>query len=274
MEKLIITVAPTGSIPRKSKTPHVPVTPQEIADCALRCEDAGASILHIHVRDEHENPSDDPELFARVINRLRGRTDLILQVSTGGRAGAGLESRKKRLQFGPEMASLTPGSVNFPDSAYVNPPDLVEALAREMEHLGIKPEMEVFDLSMIDNAVRLQEKGMARAPLHFNFVMGLPWAMSAKVEHLVYCRSCLPWGSSWTVSGIGPAQLLLGVHSVLMGGHVRVGLEDNIYFRKGQLATNEQLVRRMAEISGTVGREVASPDEARKILGMKKEGRP
>ena len=268
MEKLIITAAPTGSVPRKSRTPHVPVTPQEIADCALRCEEAGASILHIHVRDAQENPSDDPELFAGVLDKLRGKTGLILQISTGGRAGTDIDSRTKRLRFSPEMASLTTGSVNFPTTAYCNPPDLVTALAKEMKRLGIKPEMEVFDLSMIDNALRLQEKGLAQAPLHFNFVMGLPGAMSARVEHLVHCRSCLPQEATWTVSGIGPAQLSLGVHALLMGGHVRVGLEDNIYFKKGELATNEGLVRRMAEISRTLGREVATPNEARSILGL------
>jgi 3-keto-5-aminohexanoate cleavage enzyme len=268
VEKLIITAAPTGSLPRKSKTPHVPITPQEIADCALRCEDAGASILHIHVRDEQENPSDDPERFAAVFEKLKGRTELILQISTGGRAGTDLESRAKRLQLRPEMASLTTGSVNFPTSAYVNPPDLVEALAAEMKRLHIKPEMEIFDLSMIENALQLQKLGFAVAPLHFNFVMGLRGAMPARVEHLVHCRSCLPVDGTWTVSGIGRAQLPLGVHALLMGGNVRVGLEDNIYFQKGELATNQMLVKRMADLSRMLGRKVATPNEARHILSL------
>lgn len=274
MEKLIITVAPTGSVPKKSMTPHVPVTPQEIADCALRCEEVGASILHIHVRDEQENPSDEPRRFEAVLDRLQGRSNLILQISTGGRAGTDFESRRKRLLLGPEMASLTTGSVNFPTSAYVNPPDLVEALAQEMQRLHIKPEMEVFDLSMIDNGLRLQDKGLAQAPLHFNFVMGLRGAMPARLEHLVHCRFCLPAGATWTVSGIGAAQLTLGVHALLLGGHVRVGLEDNIYFQKGELASNERLVQRMAAISRTLGREVASPDEARRILSLGDRDQP
>lgn len=269
MEKLIITAAVTGSIPKKSKTPHVPTTPKEIAECALRCEDAGASILHIHVRDEQENPSDDPELFAKVMDRLQGRTGLILQVSTGGRAGTDLDSRTRRLQTNPEMASLTTGSVNFPTSVYANPPDLIQALAQAMLRRGIKPEMEIFDLSMIENALNLEREGLAQPPLHFNFVMGLPGAMPAKIEHLIHCRSCLPAGATWTVSGIGPAQLRLGVHALLMGGHVRVGLEDNIYYRKGELATNEQLVQRMVDLSRTLGRETASPQEARRILNLK-----
>ena len=268
MDKLIITAAVTGSVPTKSKTPHVPITPEEIAECALRCEDAGASILHIHVRDEQEHPSDDPERFARVLDQLTGRTRMILQVSTGGRAGTDLESRTRRLETSPEMASLTTGSVNFPHHVYVNSPDLIRSLAREMLRRNTKPEMEIFDLSMIENALNLERDGLARAPLHFNFVMGLPGAMPARVEHLVHCRSCLPPEATWTVSGIGPAQLTLGVHALLMGGHVRVGLEDNIYFRKGELASNEMLVQRMVELSRTLGREVATPDEARAILHL------
>ncbi len=268
MEKLIITVAPTGSVPRKKDNPHLPVSPDEIAECALRCEEEGASILHIHVRDEEENPSDDPWRFAQVVDRLQGRTRLILQISTGGRAGADLSSRIQRLQVPAEMASLTTGSVNFPNMAYVNPPDLVEALAAEMKRHGIKPEMEIFDVSMIYNALRLQEAGLADPPLHFNFVLGLRGAIPATIEQLVHLRSCIPPRSTWTVSGIGASQLPMGVHAILMGGHVRVGLEDNIYYRKGELASNEELVRRMVKLSRELGREVATPEEARKILGL------
>ncbi len=268
MEKLIITVAPTGSIPKKKNTPHVPVTIEEIVACALRCEDEGASIVHIHIRDEDQNPSDDPEIFHAVVNRIRERCNLIIQVSTGGRAGTGLESRIQRLQVRPEMASLTTGSVNFPNSAYVNPPDLIEALAKEMQRLEIKPEMEIFDLSMINNAVALGDRSLADRPLHFNFVMGLRGAMPAKIEHLAHLSTGLPAESTWTVSGIGAAQLVMNIHAVLMGGNVRVGLEDNIYYRKGELATNERLVQRIARLSKELGREVATPDEARKILGL------
>jgi 3-keto-5-aminohexanoate cleavage enzyme len=268
MEKLIITVAPTGSIPKKKDTPHVPVTIEEIVTCALRCEDEGASIVHIHIRDEYENSSDDPEIFNEIVNRIRERCNLIIQVSTGGRAGTGLESRIQRLQVRPEMASLTTGSVNFPNSVYANPPDLIEALAKEMQRLEIKPEMEIFDLSMINNAVALGERSLADRPLHFNFVMGLRGAMPAKIEHLVHLSTCLPAESTWTVSGIGAAQLIMNIHAVLMGGNVRVGLEDNIYYKKGELATNERLVQRIARLSKELGRAVATPDEARKILGL------
>ena len=265
-DKLIITVAPTGSVPKKAHTPHVPVTTDEIAADALRCETAGASILHIHTRDEQENPSDDPARFVEVVEALKGRTRLILQISTGGRAGVGFESRQKRLAAGGEMASLTTGSVNFPNSAYVNPPELIEGLAKEMLRLSIKPEIEVFDLSMLHNGIALFEKGLVPAPLHFNFVMGLKGAMPARVEHLVHLVGFLPKDATWNVSGVAAAQLPMAVHAILMGGHVRVGLEDNIYYRKGELATNERLVERIVQISRIIGREVATPDEARQIL--------
>jgi 3-keto-5-aminohexanoate cleavage enzyme len=267
-DKLIITVAPTGSVPKKEHTPHVPVTTKEIVADALRCEQAGASILHIHTRDEHENPSDDPARFAEVVDALKGRTELILQISTGGRAGVSFESRYKRLAAGGEMASLTTGSVNFPNSAYVNPPELIEGLAKEMQRLEIKPEIEVFDLAMLHNGVALFERGIVPAPLHFNFVMGLKGAMPARIEHLVHLVGCLPQRSTWSVSGVAVAQLPMAVHAILMGGHVRVGLEDNIYFRKGELATNQMLVERIVQIGRILGREVATPDEARQILNL------
>jgi len=268
LEKLIITVAPTGSVPRKKHNEYLPVTPTEIAECALRCEDAGASILHVHVRDELENPSDDPALFMEVVEKLKEKSELIIQISTGGRANATLDSRKARLEVPCEMASLTTGSVNFPNSVYSNPPDLVRSLAGEMKSRGIKPEMEIFDVSMIGAALSLRDEGLADDPLHFDFVMGLKGAQPATIEHLVYLRSLIPQDSTWTVAGIGRAQLVMGVHAILMGGHVRVGLEDNLYLRKGVLASNEMLVERIARISRELGRDVARPAEAREILHL------
>ena len=269
MEKLIITVAPTGSLPTKEQNPHVPITAQEIADCALRCEDAGASIFHIHARDENQKPSDDPERFAQVEKKLRGRTNLILQISTGARAGKDLESRRARLTVPCEMASLTTGSVNFPRSAYVNAPDLVDGLAEEMQKRKIKPEIEVFDTAMIGQALDMNKRGLIPSPLHFDFVMGLKNSQPATIRQLEYLVSMIPSGSTWTVAGVGRAQLVMGCHAILMGGHVRVGLEDNIYYRKGELATNEMLVERIARIAKEMEREVATPDEARGILGLK-----
>lgn len=273
MEKLIITVAPTGSIPKKSMNPHVPITPQEIVQDAIRCEAAGASIIHVHARNPlDESPSPDYRIFEEIVSGLRERTNLIVQISTGGRAGMDYQVRAERLKLRPEMASLTTGSVNFPNSVYANPPDLIENLARDMLKYGIKPEMEIFDTSMVSNALELVKKGLCSPPLHFDFVMGLKGAIPATIENLVHLRSLIPEGSTWSVAGIAQHQLTMGVHAILMGGHVRVGLEDNIYYKKGELATNPMLVERMVRIARELGREIASPQEARQILGLKTMG--
>jgi 3-keto-5-aminohexanoate cleavage enzyme len=270
MEKLIITVAPTGSLPTKEMTPHVPITPREIIEAGRRCEAAGASVFHIHARNPADaSPSTDFAIFEEIYTGLREQTNLILQISTGGRAGMAYEARNERLKLRPEMASLTTGSVNFPNSVYANSPDLIEALAGDMRRYDIKPEMEIFDVSMINNALVLIKKGLARPPLHFDFVLGLPGAIPATVENLVHLKNSIPPDSTWTVAAIGRTQLPMNVFAVLMGGHVRVGLEDNIHYRKGQLATNEQLVERMIRLSRELGRDIAQPDEARRILGLK-----
>lgn len=270
MNKLIITVAPTGSIPTKKQNPHVPITPSEIIETGIRCESAGASIIHVHARNlEDESPSTDYHLFEEIYQGLKEKTDLIIQISTGGRAGMSYEARCERLRLRPEMASLTTGSVNFPASVYENSPDLIKSLAKDMVQYGIKPEMEIFDLGMINNAVLLAKKGLAAPPLHFDFVMGLKGAVPATVENLVFLKNTIPLDATWTVAGVGPAQLSMGTHAILMGGHVRVGLEDNIYYKKGQPARNEDLVDRMVRLSGEMGRDVATPDDARDILGLR-----
>jgi 3-keto-5-aminohexanoate cleavage enzyme len=269
MEKLIITVAPTGSVPKKQNNPHVPITPKEIIETGVRCEAAGASILHIHARNPlDESPSPEFAIFKETYLGLKEKTNLILQISTGGRAGMAYEKRCDRLKLRPEMASLTTGSVNFPDSVYENSPSLIEALAGDMIRYGIKPEMEIFDLSMIANALDLVPKGLAVPPLHFDFVMGLKGAMPASIENLVHLKNSIPRDATWTVAAIGSGQLVMGIHAILMGGHVRVGLEDNIYYRKGELASNERLIERIVKLAAEVGREVATPDEARKILSL------
>jgi len=269
MEKLIITVAPTGSVPKKQNNPHVPITPKEIIETGVRCEAAGASILHIHARNPlDESPSPEFAIFKETYLGLKEKTNLILQISTGGRAGMAYERRCDRLKLRPEMASLTTGSVNFPDSVYENSPSLIEALAGDMIRYGIKPEMEIFDLSMIANALDLVPKGLAVPPLHFDFVMGLKGAVPASIENLVHLKNSIPRDATWTVAAIGSGQLVMGIHAILMGGHVRVGLEDNIYYRKGELASNERLIERIVKLAAEVGREVATPDEARKILSL------
>lgn len=269
MDKLIITVAPTGSIPRKKDNPHVPVSPDEIIQTGINCEKAGASIIHIHARNpEDESASTDVKIFQQIYQGLKEATNLIIQISTGGRAGTEYEKRSGRLQLRPEMASLTTGSVNFPSSVYENDPALITALAKDMKALHIKPEIEVFDVSMIQNAIDLAEQGLIPVPMHFDFVMGLKGAIPATIENLVHLKNTIPSGMTWSVAGIGRHQLSMCTHAILMGGHARVGLEDCIYYTKGVPATNEQLVGRIAGLSEMLGRSVASPNEARRILGL------
>jgi 3-keto-5-aminohexanoate cleavage enzyme len=269
MEKLIITVAPTGSVPTKKMTPYVPISPEEIIAAGVRCEAAGASVLHIHARNpKDESPSSEYSLFKEIYDGLKENTKLILQISTGGRAGMTYNQRNERLKLKPEMASLTTGSVNFPDRVYENSPALIEALAKDMLHYGIKPEMEIFDVGMIRNAQNLIAKDLVAAPLHFNFVLGLEGAIPATIENLVHLKNSIPPDATWTVTGIGSAQLKMNTHAILMGGHVRVGLEDNIYYKRGELAANEQLVERVARLGKEFSRNVADPSDAREILHL------
>ncbi|WP_457553459.1 3-keto-5-aminohexanoate cleavage protein [Desulfobacula sp.] len=269
MEKLIITIAPTGSVPTKKNTPHVSIRPDEIIQTGILCEKAGASIIHIHARNPvDETASTRFSIFKEIYQGLKQETNLILQISTGGRAGMAYEQRSERLSLKPEMASLTTGSVNFPSSVYANSPDLINSLALDMKTHGIKPEIEVFDVSMIQNALDLVEKDVIQTPLHFDFVMGLKGAIPATIENLVHLKNSIPHDSTWTVAGIGAFQLPMCVHAIAMGGHVRVGLEDCIYFSKGKLASNQQFVDRIVQTSEIMGRKIATPDEARKILGL------
>lgn len=272
MEKLIITVAPTGSLPTKAQTPYVPVTPAEVIQDAYDCYNAGASIVHIHGRDKDQKPTHDINFFAETVTGIKNKCNIILQISTGGRAGQTYESRAQALALkDAEMASLTTGSVNFPNSAYVNEPSLVEYLAKTIQEYGLKPELEIFDVSMINNALDLVKKGLVKAPLHFNFVMGLKGAIPFTLRNYVHLMESIPAGSTWNVSGVGKAQLELLTHSILTGGHARVGLEDNIHYTKGVLATNAQLVERVVRLAKELGREVATPDEAREILQIQKK---
>lgn len=270
MTKLIITVAPTGNVPTKAMNPHLPLTPEEIAETAVRCREAGASLIHIHARDAAGKPTLEPEVFARTHQLVTERTDLIVQVSTGGRAGMDTEARAAAVRrLRPEMASLTTGSMNFPARVYANPFSVIEYLASAMKEAGTKPEMEIFEPGMIANALMLVDKGLATPPLHFDFVLGSRGSLPATPKNLLFLSESVPSGSTWTVAAVGRWQLPMAVLAIVVGGHVRVGLEDNIYYRKGEPATNEQLVARVARIAAELGRPVATPDEARKILGLK-----
>jgi 3-keto-5-aminohexanoate cleavage enzyme len=269
VEKLIITAALTGSQPTQSMNPHVPLSPEEIAAAAQACHRAGASIAHVHARNPQGGPTLDPDIFAEIHRLIGERTDMIVQISTGGRAGMDTAARAEPVRLlRPEMASLTTGSMNFPDQVYANSPATVESLARTMQEVGTKPEMEIFEAGMIDNAVLLAKQGLATSPLHFDFVLGIRGAQPATPRQLLFLSESIPTGSTWTVAGVGRWQLPMALLAIGMGGHVRVGLEDNLYYRKGELASNEGLVARIARLAAEAERPVANPNEARRILHL------
>lgn len=268
--KVILTLAPTGNVPTRQLTPHVPITPQEIAADAYACWKEGAAVVHIHTRDNEGNPTSDVEVNREVMAELDkyADCDMIRQVSTGGRAGKSFTERGQMLCLSPDMSSLATGSSNFPAKCNFNDPETISYLAAEMLKYNVKPEIEVFDTAMIWNAIRLAEKGEIKTPLHFNLVLGVAGSQPATVEALMYCYQNLPKNCTWGVSAIGKDHVKLSSIALALGGHVRVGIEDNIYFAKGVLATNVALVRRMKNIALAMGKEIATPAEARQILGL------
>lgn len=273
MEKLIITVAPTGSVPRKKDTPYVPVTPDEIAETAYLCEQEGASVIHVHCRDEDQNPTSDYVAFKETVDKIRKRTHLVVMVSTSGVAGKSDDERAQPLRTGPEMASLTTGSLNFasrkPSIVYVNKWETITFLAKRMRDLAIKPEIEAFDVGFVQQGVKLIQMGLVKEPAHFQLVMGVDGGIPATVDNLLHMRRQLPTNSTFAVAGIGKSQLSVTTSAILLGGHVRVGLEDNIYYAKGKLAPNEGFVARVRKLAESVQREVATPEESRKTMGLK-----
>ena len=269
MEKLIITAALTGNVPNRQMTPHVPLTPAEIAADVRRCVDTGASLVHVHARDAEGRPTLDTAVFKATARRIkREAPEMIIQLSTGARAGRDWEARANPVRLLPEMASFTTGSNNLPGIVYENAPDFLLFLAGVFKETGVKPEIEVFETGMISNALFLKKKKLLTPPLHFDFVLGAPGAMPGTVRNLVFLADTLPPGSTWSVAGIGPAEIPLAAAAIAMGGHVRVGIEDNLRLPDGALATNAQLVATAATIARTMGRDIASPAEARQILSL------
>ena len=269
MEKLIITAALVGAEATRQQTPYLPLSPREIADEAKRVRDAGASIVHLHMRDNLGNSTQDKALFAEAISLIRSATNLIIQVSTGGAVGMTAQERVQPVTLVPEMASLSTGSVNFGDGVFSNPMPMVREFARTCLVHQVKPEIEVFDSGMVQNTLSLVKQGLLHNPLHFNFVLGVPGGMPATAKNLLFLLDLIPPTATWTVSGIGKQQLSMNTLGILLGGHVRTGLEDNIYYRKGVLAEgNAPLVNRLVKLAENLDRPVASPLEARKILGL------
>ena len=270
MEKLIITAALTGAETTRAQQPALPVSPQEIAIAAEECVKAGAAMVHLHARKPDGTATPDKETYRQIIAAIRTRCDVIIQVSTGGAVGMTPAERLAPVTLGPEMATLSMGSVNFGDDVFMNHPADIEVFLRAMQNHGVKPELEIFDSGMLSTAKRWLHKGLLRAPLHLDFVLGVPGGMAGTPQALMYLLAQLPAACSWSVAGIGAAQLPLGTLAIVLGGHVRAGFEDNVFYRKGELASsNAQLVARIARISRELDRPVATASEARVMLGLK-----
>lgn len=271
-EKLIITAALTGSSITKDKTPYIPISPEEIASSGIEAWKAGASILHIHVRDPETGlGTQDINVFKKVVDVLRKETNAILCLTTSGIPGRNLptEERLQPLALKPELVSFDAGSMNMKDKVFINSIEFLDTLAKKTLEYGIKPELEVFDVGMVYTCLWYLEKGLLKKPLHFQFVLGVPGGIPATAKSLVYLTDIIPPGSTWSVIGIGYSQLPMSMISMAMGGHVRVGLEDNIYYSKDVLAkSNAELVGRVVRLAKEYGRKVATPDEARKIVKL------
>ena len=269
MTKTIITVAPVGGEANREMNPNLPLTPTEIIESAFEAWQAGAALVHLHVRDPGGQPTQSKEIFQEVIRGIRAKCDLIIQVSTGGSVWMTPEERSAPLELQPDMATLTTGTVNFGSEVFSNPFPLIVEFAKKMREKGIKPEIEVFDGGMLDTALVLLKKDLLTLPVHFDFVLGVPGGMAATPRNLVHLVDGLPKGCTWSVAGIGRHQLTLGTMALAMGGHVRVGFEDNLYYTKGVLAkSNAQLVERIASLAAVLGRPPATPTEARQIIGL------
>jgi uncharacterized protein (DUF849 family) len=273
-QPVIITVAITGSQPKKKDNPAVPVTPSEQVESTHQAFEAGASLVHVHVRAGDESPSSDPELYGRVQEGVRKHCPgMIVQFSTGGR-GRDQNLRGAMLSLKPDMASLATGSVNFPTNIYENPPDFVEGLARTMKENGVKPEIEVFDLAMLYNAANLVKKGLLEENAHVQFVMGIPNAMPARRSIFDFLRKELAEvmpKATWVAAGISRFQWEVNQWCLEAGGHCRTGLEDNLRFDATRLAaSNAELVKKIVDDCDRFGRRPATPAEAREILGLRK----
>lgn len=271
MDKLIISAATTGSATQRSQTPHVPITEEEIAQAALDCWQAGAAIVHIHVRDEEHRVTCDGWRYQQVTDLVRAAgSDVIMNWSTGGGAGIVTDAqRADPLGLSPEVASFDCGSTNFGQGVFINSPPFLRELAIKMDEHRVTPEIEIFDTGMLQVAHDLIDEGLLKPPYWFQFVLGVKGAAPATARELAHLVDGLPAGSRWSVCAIGRHQLPMNMVAMAMGGHARTGLEDNIFYQYRQLATsNAQLVERLVRIAHELGREIASPDEARALIGV------
>lgn len=274
MNSLIITAAICGAEVRKEQNPATPYTVAEIAAEAERAYIAGASIIHLHVREDDGTPTQSKERFKTCMDAIYEKCpDVIIQPSTGGAVGMSNTERLQPITLKPEMATLDCGTLNFGgDEIFVNTENTIIAFAKEMAKWGVRPELECFDKGMVDTVIRLSKKGYLSEPLHFSFVMGVPGGISGELRDFTYLKDSLPYGATFSVAGIGRHEFSLATASIITGGHVRVGFEDNIYLEKGVLAnSNGELVEKVVRLAKELGRSIASPAEARQILSLRKE---
>ncbi len=271
MEPLIITVAAIGAELTRRQQPNLPISASEIGEDAARCREAGASLYHLHVRDDQGNPTMNVDRFRAVRDAIRERTDLIVQFTSGGAATDTEEERIAPLELRPEMATLTTGSVNFGNGVFFNPQPLIARFYRRMRELGVVPEFEIFEGGMIATAERVYEKYGDGHHRHYDFVLAVPGAMPGWPDAIPFLASHLPAGATWSATGIGKAHLPLATQAIESGGHVRTGFEDVLYYAPGQIAeSNRQLVARVVDIARGKGREIATPSQAREILELEK----
>ncbi len=272
MEKLIITAAICGAEVMKEHNPAVPYTVEECVREAKSAYEAGASIIHLHVRYDDGTPTQDKERFRVIIDAIKAECpDVIIQPSTGGAVGMTDDERLQPTELLPEMATLDCGTCNFGgDEVFTNTENTIKYFGKRMIELGIKPELECFDKSMIEMALRIHKKGLIAKPMHFDFVMGVNGGIGGDLRDFVFLRNSIPSDATYTVAGIGRYEFPLAAAAIIDGGHVRVGFEDNVYLSKGVLAkSNGELVEKVVRLAKELGREIATPAEAREILGLK-----
>lgn len=272
-KEIIITAAVTGSRPTKEQNPAVPYTPQEIIAAAIESYQAGAAIAHIHVRDPQTGaPAFNMDYFREILEGIREKTDMIVNLTTSGLFIETPEAIKKRLgpiYLRPDLASLDVGSMNFQDKVFVNPPEWGKLAAKTMQEQEVKPEIEIFELGHLAQSLDLMEQGLINKSAYFQLCMGVKWGIPATESNLIYLKNQLPMEAVWSVLGIGSKEFTMASLAIDLGGHVRVGFEDNIYIEKGVLAkSNAQLVEKAVNLAVNHGRNPVSTAEARKILGI------
>jgi uncharacterized protein (DUF849 family) len=271
-DPVVVTVAPTGPLTTREQHPELPLSPQEIGVAVAEAAEAGAAVAHVHARDEQGQPTADPQVYAAIVREIRDRCDIVVQASTGVGLTVSPGERYEIIGSGDvdvSMATLNPASMTFGTGTFPNPPDFVERLAKVMQKRGIHPELEVYDFGHVGLCLDLVRRGLVNEPLQFSFVMGVRGGMPGDPALLPQLIAMLPQGTMWQAIGIGRAQLPLSFAALALGGNVRVGFEDNVYFRKGELAeSNAQFVRRAVDLVHAAGREVATPQWLRDRLGV------